>query len=156
MSTTENPQRKCLVVFLGVSFLSSTKNPEELSIRFRPDGTFFTALDLQTQGLLLTLCFKAQQLLWLMGGLLAGSHCSATTVEKYPIALEFCSQHCQRCGSFSWLEGDNILFLSQRSWSPSQAAQPPPNTPSGDLWKSEPFCAPDFSEELLGTQEKAI
>lgn len=59
VSTTVNSQCKCLVVFLGLSLLSLTKRTDLLPNRSRPDGTSCMVLDLQTQGLILKLCFKA-------------------------------------------------------------------------------------------------
>lgn len=112
VSTTVNSQCKCLVVFWGLSLLSLTKRTDLVPNRSRPDVTFCMALDLQTQGLILKLCFEAEQMLWLMGVLLDCLQCLAVTVDKYTIAHKFYSWHHHCCGNLSWLEGYNILFLS--------------------------------------------
>lgn len=82
--------------------------------------------------------------------------CHKMTVDKYTIAHKFYSWHHHCCGNFSWLEGFNILFLSQLSLPPSQAAYRSPRMPSGYLGKREPFCVSGLAGKFLGTQEEEI
>lgn len=55
--STVNPWHKFILDFFGC-LSGFTKEVDLLSDRSRPDGTFCIALDLQTQGLILKLCFK--------------------------------------------------------------------------------------------------
>lgn len=81
--------------------------------RSRPDGTTCITLDLQTQGLILKLCFKG-----LTDAMADGSFASllvllSIAVDKYTIARIFYSWYHHCCYNFFWLIGWNILFLRQ-------------------------------------------
>lgn len=63
---------------------------------------FCLALDLQTRGLVLNLCSRAEQMLCLTGAQ-QWQRDKDTTVQKS------CPWYHRCCGNFPWLEGNNIL-----------------------------------------------